>query len=62
MGEMLGQHNRLSGLTVSEVVADARYGTIANYVFLHHAGLTAFIPPRQRTVEPRGIRGKDRFG
>ena len=42
-------------------MADAKYGTIANHVFLHHAGLTAFIPPRQCTVEPRGIWGKGRF-
>jgi IS5 family transposase len=61
LGEMLRHHSRLSGLPVREVVADAKYGTIANYVSLHRAGMTAFIPPRQRILGPGGIWGKDRF-
>lgn len=38
LGEMLWHHSRLSGLGVREVVADAKYGTIANYVYLRRAG------------------------
>ncbi len=61
LGEMLWQHSRLSGLPVKEVVADAKYGTIANYVFLRNAGMTAFIPPRQCKQGPGGIWGKGHF-
>ncbi|MGB3904919.1 MAG: IS1182 family transposase [Anaerolineae bacterium] len=61
LGEMLWHHRRLSGLAVREVVADAKYGTMANYAFLDQAGMTAFIPSRQRVAGPRGIWGKDRF-
>ena len=58
---MLWYHNKLTGLPVKEVVADAKYGTVANYTFLDQANMTAFIPPRQRKSGPRGIWGKDRF-
>jgi hypothetical protein len=51
----------LTGLEVSEVVADAKYGTLANYAFLHQAGMKAYIPPRQRLVGPGGIWGGERF-
>jgi len=61
LGEMLSSHNRLTELPLREVVADAKYGTIANYISLHNAGMIAFIPPRQRILGPRGIWGKDRF-
>jgi IS5 family transposase len=61
LGEMLQEHSRLSGLQAKEVVADAKYGTIANYVSLHHAGMTAFIPPRRRKAGPGGLWGSDRF-
>jgi transposase len=59
--EMLQYHSNLINLPVKEVVADAKYGTMANYEFLQQAGMTAFIPPRQRMRGPRGIWGSDRF-
>jgi transposase len=61
LADVLEYHNKLTRLPVKEVVADAKYGTIANYVFLRNAGMTAFIPPRQRKQGPGGIWGKDRF-
>jgi transposase len=59
--EMLQYHSKLTNLPVKEVVADAKYGTMANYEFLDKTGMTAFIPPRQRMRGPRGIWGSDRF-
>jgi IS5 family transposase len=53
--EMLQYHSRLTNLPVKEVVAEAKYGTMANYKFLDKTGMTAFIPPRQRMWGPRGI-------
>ncbi len=44
-----------------EVVADARYGIIANYSFLRHAGVAAFILPRQHMLGLGGAWGKGRF-
>ena len=59
--EMLQYHSKLTNLPVKEVAADAKYGTMANYDFLDKAGITAFIPPRQRMRGPSGIWGSDRF-
>ena len=61
LGEVLWQHRCLSRLPLREVVADAKYGTMANYLYLHKAGLSAFIPPRQRKRQPRGVWGRDHF-
>jgi len=46
LDEMLRYHSKVTGLPVKEAVADAIYGTIANYIFLQEAGMTVFIPPR----------------
>ena len=59
--EMLQYHSNLTNLPVKEVVADAKYGTMANYEFLDKTGMTAFIPPRQRMRGPKGIWGSNRF-
>jgi len=59
--EMLAYHKKLTNLQAKEVVADAKYGTMANYEFLNDTGMTAFIPPRQRMRGPGGIWGSDRF-
>jgi len=59
--EMLDYHVKLTNLQVKEVVADAKYGTMANYEFLNENGMTAFIPPRQRLRGPGGIWGSDHF-
>ena len=57
--EMLAYHKKLTNLQAKEVVADAKYGTMANYEFLNETGMTAFIPPRQRLRGPGGIWGND---
>jgi transposase len=59
--QMLHYHSKLTNLQVKEVVADAKYGTMANYEFLDKTGMTAFIPPRQRMRGPKGIWGSDHF-
>jgi transposase len=59
--EMLAYHKKLTNLQAKEVVADAKYGTMANYEFLSENGMTAFIPPRQRLRGPGGIWGSDHF-
>ena len=59
--QMLLYHSKLTNLPVKEVVADAKYGTMANYELLDKTGMTAFIPPRQRMRGPGGIWGSDRF-
>jgi transposase len=59
--DMLAYHKRLTNLPVTEVVADAKYGTMINYGFLEKSGMTAFIPPRQRLRGPKGIWGSDHF-
>jgi hypothetical protein len=46
---------------VSEVVADAKYGTALNYEHLDHAGATAFIPPTRFGHPHTGIWGREDF-
>jgi len=59
--DMLRYHSELTNLPVKEVVADAKYGTMANYKSLRETGMIAFIPPRQRIRGPRGIWGSNHF-
>jgi len=61
LGEMLDYHKKLTKLPVKEVVADAKYGTMANYESLSENDMTAYIPPRQRLRGPGGIWGSDHF-
>jgi transposase len=61
LNEVLQSHTRHTELPVKEVVADTRYGTLANYVSLENAGITAFIPPHERTNGINGFWGKDHF-
>jgi len=61
LGKMLDYHKKLTNLQVKEVVADAKYGTIANYESLDKDGQIAFIPPRRRIGGPGGIWGSDQF-
>jgi transposase len=44
LAEVLWQHHRLSGLKLEAVVADAKYGTSFNFLYLGRLGLPAFIP------------------
>ena len=61
LGEVLWHHRRLSKLPIGDIVADAKYGTMANYSYLNQAGLSAFIPPRKPKGGPRDLWSKERF-
>jgi len=61
LAEMLWQHRRLSGLGVPEVVADAKYGTGPNYLYLDQAGIPAFIPTTRFGSQHTGIWGREHF-
>jgi transposase len=61
LGEVLRQHRRLSGLGVPEVVADAKYGTGPNYLYLDQAGIPAFIPTTRFGNQHKGIWGREHF-
>ena len=61
LADVLWHHRRLSHLTVSEVVADAKYGTAFNYEHLEHSGVTAFIPSTRFGHPHTGIWGAEHF-
>ena len=61
LGDVLRQHRRLSHLLLRDVVADAKYGTMANYVYLHRAGLRVFITSRHHKRGPGGAWGRNHF-
>lgn len=61
LNEVLKSHTQHTGITVKEAVADTKYGSLANYVSLEQAGITAFIPPHDRTNGVNGYWGKDHF-
>jgi transposase len=61
LNEVLRCHTRHTGMAVKEAVADTRYGTLANYALLDKSGVTAFIPPHERTNGVNGFWGKDHF-
>ena len=57
LAEVLWQHHRLSGLKLGDVVADAKYGTSFNFLYLGRLGLRAFIP-----LTRFGVMRKDNLG
>lgn len=61
LSEVLWQHRRLSRLGVPEVVADAKYGTGPNYLYLDQAGIPAFIPTTRFGNQHTGIWGREHF-
>lgn len=61
LADVLWNHRRLSHVPVSEVVADARYGTAFTYQHLDHAGIAAFIPPTRFGHPHTGIWGPEHF-
>ena len=61
LAEVLWQHRRLSRLHVPEVVADAKYGTGPNYLYLDQAGIPAFIPTTRFGNQHTGIWGREHF-
>lgn len=61
LAEVLWQHRRLSRLSVPEVVADAKYGTGPNYLYLDQAGIPAFIPTTRFGNQHTGVWGREHF-
>ena len=61
LAEVLWQHRRLSRLSVPEVVADAKYGTGPNYLYLDQAGIPASIPSTRFGNQHTGIWGREHF-
>jgi hypothetical protein len=61
LAEVLWQHRRLSGLKLREVVADAKYGTSFNFLYLGRLGLSAFIPLTRFVNMRKDIWGREHF-
>ncbi len=61
LGEVLWQHHRLSGLGVPELVADAKYGTTDNFLYLGRLGIPFFIPTTRFGNIRKDIWGRDHF-
>lgn len=61
LAEVLWQHHRLSGLKLREVVADAKYGTSFNFLYLGRLGLSSFIPLTRFGNMRKDIWGREHF-
>jgi hypothetical protein len=59
--EVLWQHRRLSRLGVPELVADAKYGTTVNYLYLGRLGIPTFVPTTRFGNLRKDIWGRERF-
>ncbi len=58
LGRLIKEHAGATGRTVTEVVADAKYGTYANYGALEDDGIRASIPPHLGRGKTRAIPGE----
>lgn len=61
LAEVLWQHRRLSGLKLREVVADAKYGTSFNFLYLGRLGIRTVIPLTRFGVMRKDIWGREHF-
>ena len=61
LAEVLWQHRRLSRLGVPEVVADAKYGTTVNFLYLGRLGIPTFIPTTRFGNMRKDIWGREHF-
>jgi transposase len=61
LAEVLWEHHRLSGLGIPAAVADAKYGTTFNFLYLGRLGIPAFIPLTRFGVMRKDIWGRDHF-
>jgi hypothetical protein len=59
--DVLWHHRRLSKHAIPAAVADAKYGTTLNYLYLEHAGISAFIPTTRFGNQHTGIWGREHF-
>ena len=58
LDRLIKEHEGATGRTVTEVVADAKYGTYANYRALEDDGIRASIPPHLGRGKARAIPGE----
>lgn len=61
LAEVLWQHRRLSRLGVPEVVADAKYGTTGNFLYLGQLGIPTVIPTTRFGNMRSDIWGREHF-
>jgi transposase len=61
LAEVLWQHHRLSGLGIPAAVADAKYGTTFNLLYLGRLGIPAFIPLTRFGNMRKDIWGREHF-
>jgi transposase len=61
LAEVLWQHRRLSRLGVAAVVADAKYGTTVNFLYLGQLGIPAIIPTTRFDNMRKDIWGREHF-
>jgi transposase len=61
LAEVLWQHHRLSGLGIPAAVADAKYGTSFNFLYLGRLGIPAFIPLTRFGNMRKDIWGREHF-
>ena len=61
LAEVLWQHRRLSGLGIPAAVADAKYGTTFNFLYLGRLGIPAFIPLTRFGNMRKDIWGREHF-
>ena len=61
LAEVLWQHHRLSRLQSWEVVADAKYGTSFNFLYLGRLGIRAVIPLTRFGNMRKDIWGREHF-
>jgi hypothetical protein len=55
LGRIVREHEGNVGRTVQEVVADTKYGTIANYLALEERGILPSIPHKRTTAQQREV-------
>jgi transposase len=55
LDRLLKEHEGATGRTVTEVVADTKYGTYANYAALEQAGIAASIPSHAEAGQRRAV-------
>jgi transposase/uncharacterized protein (UPF0179 family) len=55
---LLEQHEAITGQRVGTVVADTKYGTIANYLYCHDRRVVAHMPDMKRATATSGCKGK----
>jgi transposase len=55
LDRLIKEHEGTTGRTVTEVVADTKYGTYANYATLEQAGIAASIPSHAEAGQRRAV-------